>query len=90
MFQNQITWLEGKDLLCVMIDFRKLCNLLAIHGTIDITQIHIFKPKGQHVVEYFLYKSKIYNIQFQTIVDYKNNFRIVFVGMSRSMNDACI
>jgi hypothetical protein len=90
MFQNQITWLKGKDLVQVMIGFRKLCDLLAIHGTIDITQIHIFKPKGQHVVEYFLYKSKVYNMQFQIVVYYNKKFRIVFVGMSRSMNDACI
>lgn len=90
MFQIQITWFEGKDLVQVMIGFRKFCNLLTIHGTIDITQIHVFKPKGQHVAEYLSYKSKVYNMQFQTIVDYKKKFRIIFVGMSRSINDAYI
>jgi hypothetical protein len=71
VFQNQITWLEGKDLVQVMTSFKKLCDLLAIHGTSNITQIHIFKPKGQCVAKYFLYAAKVYNMQFQTIVDYK-------------------
>jgi hypothetical protein len=29
-------------------------------------------------------------MQFQIVINYKKEFRIVFVGMSRSMNDACI
>jgi hypothetical protein len=48
--------------------FKKLCGLLTIRGSINVTQIHVFKPKGQRVVEYFSYKSKAYNMQFQVVI----------------------
>ncbi len=67
---------------------RELCELPTIHGLIDVTQIHMFKPKGQHVVEYFSYKSKVYNMQFQVVINYQKKFRNVFIGMRGSMNDA--
>ncbi len=88
MLQNQIAWLKRDDLSKVMNGFRELCKLLAIHGFIDVTQIHMFKPKGQHVTKYFSYKSKAYNMQFLVVIDYQKKFRNAFVGMWGSMNDA--
>jgi hypothetical protein len=38
--------------------FKELCGLLIIHGTIDVTQVHIQKLKRFFVVDYFSYKSK--------------------------------
>jgi len=46
-----------------MVGFKDLCGLLFVHGVIDCTQIHIQKPKGAFVVNYFSYKSKAHNIQ---------------------------
>ncbi len=45
MFRSQITWLEGEDLTEIMNGFKELCSFLAIHGSIDVTHIHMFKPK---------------------------------------------
>jgi N-acetyl-gamma-glutamylphosphate reductase len=70
--------------------FRELCELLAIHGSINVTQIHMFKSKGQRVTEYFSYKSKAYNMQFQVVINYQKKFKDVFVGMLGLMNDAHI
>lgn len=67
-FWNQIAWPKGDDLTKIMNGFKKLCGLLTIRGSINVTQIHVFKPKGQRVVEYFSYKSKAYNMQFQVVI----------------------
>jgi hypothetical protein len=37
---------EGHDLTYVMDGFKYLCGLPLVVGAIDITQIHIQKPKG--------------------------------------------
>jgi hypothetical protein len=42
-----------------MFGFKNLYGLpTIIHGTIDVNQIHIQKPKGPFVVDYFSYKSR--------------------------------
>jgi hypothetical protein len=38
--------------------FEELCCLLVVHGTIDVTQVHIQKLKALFVIDYFSYKSK--------------------------------
>jgi len=38
--------------------FEKLCCLPVVHGTIDVTQVHVQKLKGLFVIDYFSYKSK--------------------------------
>jgi len=70
VLQNQIAWLERDDLTKVMNGLKKICRLLAIQESIDVTQIHMFKPKGQHVFKYFSYKSKAYNMQLQVVINY--------------------
>jgi hypothetical protein len=47
-----------------MFGFKNLYGLPTIHGAIDVNWIHIQKPKGPFVVDYFSYKSRfdiIYN-----------------------------
>jgi len=63
MFQNQIKWPKRDDLVQIMTSFHDLCSLLIIHGTIDVTQVQIQKPKRFCVVDYYSYKSKTYNMQ---------------------------
>ncbi len=70
VLRNQIAWLERDDLTKVMNGLKKICRLLAIQESIDVTQIHMFKPKGQHVFKYFSYKSKAYNMQLQVVINY--------------------
>jgi hypothetical protein len=48
-----IKWLKGKDLVQVMTTFKNFCGLPIIHDAIDVTQIHIQKPKGTPEVDYF-------------------------------------
>jgi hypothetical protein len=47
VFKNKIMWLEGEHLVKVMVKFRSFCGLPSIHGTIDVTQIHVLKSQGQ-------------------------------------------
>jgi hypothetical protein len=70
VFRNQIAWPKRDDLTEIMNGFRELCIFPTIHGSIDATHIHMFKPKGQHATKYFSYKSKAYNMQFQATVNY--------------------
>jgi hypothetical protein len=53
----------------VMRGFRKFCNLRFIYSAIDATQIHIQKPRGGFVGDYFSFKSKVYNMQLRAMVD---------------------
>jgi hypothetical protein len=38
-------------------------------ANIDMTQIHIYKPKGRFVEKYFSFKSNLYIMQLQVVVD---------------------
>jgi hypothetical protein len=80
--------LEEKDIIQIMIGFKEFCNLPTVHGTIDVTHIHIFKLKGRCVIEYFSYKYKAYNMKFQVVVNHKKKFKNAFVGMMGLINDA--
>jgi hypothetical protein len=53
VFGAKIKWLEGEDLLQVMGTFKNFCGLLVIHDGIDVTQIHIRKPRGFSKADYF-------------------------------------
>jgi hypothetical protein len=44
VFQNQSWWLEQEDLVEVMRGFKKLYDMLSIHGAINVMQIYIQKP----------------------------------------------
>jgi hypothetical protein len=39
-------WLKRKEMIEVMVGFKWFCGLPFVHGAIDVTQIHIQKPKG--------------------------------------------
>jgi hypothetical protein len=52
-FGAKIKWLKGKDLVQVMATFKNFYGLLVIHDAIDITQIHLQKPKGTSKADYF-------------------------------------
>jgi hypothetical protein len=62
MFPNQFKWPKRDDLVQIMISFHDLCNLLIIHGTIDVTQVQIQKLRRFCVVDYYSYKSTTYNM----------------------------
>ncbi len=49
VFKNKIMWLEGEHLVKVMVKFKSFCGLPSIHGTIDVTEIHLIR--GKSVVE---------------------------------------
>jgi hypothetical protein len=62
MFKNQMKWHEGEKMVEVMAIFKGFCCLPFIHGVIDVTQIHIQKPKGTFVGDFFFFKFKSYNM----------------------------
>jgi hypothetical protein len=72
-----------------MIGFKDFSDLPSVHGAIDVMRVHIYKPKGPFIGDYYCFKLELYNMQFQAIVDFKK-FHDTFVGMSGSMNDARI
>jgi len=53
VFGAKMKWLEGEDLVQVMATFKNFCGLLVIHDAIDVTPIHIQKPRGTFEVDYF-------------------------------------
>ncbi len=85
--KNQIQWCEGEDWVEIVVGFEKNCGLPSIHGTIDVIHIHIEKPNGPFARDYYSFKSNTFNIQLQTMVDHWGQFKNVFVGMPRLMND---
>jgi hypothetical protein len=86
VFKNKIMWLEGEYLVKFMAKFKSFCGSPSIHGTIDVTQIHVLKSQGQSIANYFSFKSKGYNMQLQAIGDYHKKIGDIFVGMLGSMN----
>jgi len=72
-----------------MVGFKDFSGLPFVHSTIDVMRVRIYKPKGPFIGDYYYIKLKLYNMQFQGIVDFKK-FHDTFVGMSGSMNDAWI
>ncbi len=63
-----------------------MCGLPRVNGVIDITQIHIQKPRGPFVGDYFSFKSKGFNMHLEVVIDHWKQFRNIFVGMPSSMN----
>ncbi len=90
VLKKQIWWLEGKDLVEVMRGFRIFSNLAFIYSAIDVIQIHIQKPWGGFVGDYFSFKSKAYSLELQAMVDCQKKFHDVFVGLFGSINNANI
>jgi hypothetical protein len=80
---------RGGDLLEVMIGVKDFFGLPFVHGASDVIQVHIYKPKGPFIGDYYSFKLKECNMQFQVIVNFKK-FHDTFVGMSKSMNDGWI
>jgi len=70
--------------------FKRFCGLPSIHGAIDETQIHIQKPHGAFIKDYFSFKSKVYKMQLQVMVHCQKKFWDVFMVLLNSMNDVQI
>lgn len=70
-----------------MIGFKDLYGLLSVHGAMDCTHIHIHKPTCAFIADFYSYKLKAHNLQFQVVVDRDKHFCDVFVGLPSSMND---
>ena len=54
---RQIRRPEGLALTQKLFNFKDFCGLPAIHGAMDVTQIHLHKPHGPFADEYYAYKS---------------------------------
>jgi hypothetical protein len=65
-----------------MISFKKLCDLPIVNGTINVIQIHIFKPKGQFAIEYFSYKLNTYIMQFYLVIQCRKQLKMFSLGCS--------
>jgi hypothetical protein len=74
----------------VVVRFKNFCGLPHVNGVIDITQIHIQKPRGSFVGDYFSFKSKGFNMHLEVVVYHWKQFRNIFVGMFGLMNDTHI
>jgi hypothetical protein len=46
-FEKLVKWPKGNDLIEVMDGFKDSCGMPIIHGAIDVTHIHVQKPKTQ-------------------------------------------
>jgi len=58
-----IWWNKRNDLFKVIIIIKESYGLPLISDTLNATQIHLQKPKGEiFVVDYYSFKSKGYNI----------------------------
>jgi len=64
-------WLKGNDLVKVMARFKDLCGLSSVHGTIDVTQIHLQKVKGENLLQLISIHSSLKVIIY--IYIYANN-----------------
>jgi len=70
------TWLQ------VMIGFKKLCDLPIVNGTINVIQIHIFKPMGPFAIEYFAYKLNTYVMHFYLVIQCRRQLKMFSLGSS--------
>ncbi len=70
-----------------MEDFRQLCGLPNVHDAINGTRIQISKPKTIFLKDYYCHKTRGQSIVAQTIVDSKNKFLNIYVGLQGSIND---
>jgi len=62
MFKSLITWPAQPKMEDVMLEFKELCGLPSVHGTIDNTHISIYKPKFDFVKDYYFHKTKGYQV----------------------------
>ncbi len=75
VFQNQSWWLEQEDLVEVMRGFKKLYDMLSIHGATNVMQIYIQKPWYVLLVTILFSSQKLtYNYKLWLII--KRNFRM--------------
>ena len=70
-----------------MNDFKPLCGLPTVVGTIDGTHFHIQKPAVSHG-DYFYFKTNGYTIACQVVINSKRKLLDIFVGVPGSTNDA--
>jgi hypothetical protein len=56
MFKSLITWPMGLKMEDVMLEFKELCGLPSMQGTLNNTHISIFKPKLDFVKDYYVHE----------------------------------
>lgn len=87
--RHEITWPTVTRLVQIQHDFKRLCGLLAVVGSIDKTHISIAKPRvGPEV--YFYFKIQCYSIYCQVIVNNRRRFLDLFLTMPGLTNDTCV
>lgn len=59
----KIHWLKKEELVKIVASFKKNCGLPYVGGAINITHIHIQKPIGPYIGDYYSFKFKTFNMQ---------------------------
>ena len=85
--KHKITCPTINRLLQTQHDFKRLCGLLELVGTIDGTHISIDRPKiGPK--NCFCFKTHGCSSNYQVVVESRRGFPGLFLGMRESTNDA--
>ncbi len=74
VFKSLIIWPARPKMEDVMLEFKELCGLLKVHGTIDNAHISIYKPKLDFVKDYYFHKTKGYKVVAQDVIDARKKF----------------
>ena len=72
-----------------MLDYKCICSLPSVHGTIDATYFEIKRPKS-YPEDYYYIKSGKYAITMQVVVESRKRFTDICVGMLGIVNNNCI
>ncbi len=68
IYRGLISWLQSPAMILVMDEFKQLCGLPSVQGTIDGTHNSILKPQGGFASYYYYHKT--WGYVAQVIVDY--------------------
>ena len=70
----------------VMLNYKSFCGMPSVHKAIDCTYIHISKPVF-FWEDYYYFKNGRYSIIAQAVVDAKNQFYSLYIGLHGFVND---
>jgi hypothetical protein len=79
---------SGVETCSIMNDFKLWYNLLNVQGPINGTHLFIYKPSMHFSKDYYYFKSRGYSIVAHVVMDCKNFFIAIYVGLPRSINDS--
>jgi hypothetical protein len=61
MLNNILKWHKGSEMVNIKVRFKDFSSLMLIHGTIDVTQVYLWKAMDEIFVgNYHLFESKGY------------------------------